>query len=155
MKMDASLPIFATTTGHGEIYSRPCQGVNREDASASIQQVLESTMLCSIGRLLERAKARRLGAAASVFTNVHLNRPLAEQLPIDEIFLYSAMGDEGMSPAAHFATDGLPHWLRNGVDFSTSIYSDSTTITARPQIASQLCRFVLCARAVYTPHTYD
>jgi Carbamoyltransferase N-terminus len=155
MKMDASLPIFATITGHGEIYSRPCQGVSREDASASIQQVLESTMLCSIGRLLERAKGRRLGAAAGVFTNVHLNRPLAEQLPIDEIFLYSAMGDEVCRWRHTLLLMDFHTGFRNGVDFSTSIYSDSTTITARPQIASQLCRFVLCARAVYTPHTYD
>jgi carbamoyltransferase len=56
------------------------KGVNREDASASIQQVLESTMLCSIGQLLERTKARHLGAAGGVFANVRLNRLLAEQL---------------------------------------------------------------------------
>jgi len=57
------------------------KGVSREDASASIQQALERTMLCSIGRL----KARHLGLAGGVFANVRLNRVLADRLPIDEI----------------------------------------------------------------------
>jgi carbamoyltransferase len=90
-------------------------GVSREDASASIQQVLESTMLRSIARLLERNKARHLGLAGGVFANVRLNRLLAEQLPIDEIFIFPAMGDEGMPAGGALCyllqRDGLPRWL--------------------------------------------
>lgn len=71
-------------------------GVSREDASASIQQVLEDTMLRSVKRLLQRHKARYLGVAGGVFANVRLNRVLADRLPIEEIFIYPAMGDEGM-----------------------------------------------------------
>jgi carbamoyltransferase len=89
--------------------------VSREDASASIQRVLESTMLCSIGRLLERTKAHHLGLAGGVFANVRLNRLLAEKLPIDEIFIYPAMGDEGMPAGGALCyllqRDGLPYWL--------------------------------------------
>src|SRR5262249_43076848 len=89
--------------------------VSREDASASIQEVLESTMLRSIARLLERTKARHLGLAGGVFANVRLNRLLAEQLPIDEIFIYPAMGDEGMPAGGALCylleRDGLPYWL--------------------------------------------
>jgi carbamoyltransferase len=91
------------------------KGVSREDASASIQEVLERTMLCSIARLLERTKARHLGVAGGVFANVKLNRLLAEQLPIDEIFIFPAMGDEGMSAGGALCyllqRDGLAHWL--------------------------------------------
>src|SRR5262249_49675584 len=91
------------------------KGVSREDASASIQQVLESTMLRSIGRLLEFTKARHLGLAGGVFANVRLNRLLAEKLPIDEIFIYPAMGDEGMPAGGALCyllqRDGLSHWL--------------------------------------------
>jgi carbamoyltransferase len=91
------------------------KGVSREDASASIQEVLECTMLRSITRLLERTKARHLGVAGGVFANVKLNRLLAEQLPIDEIFIFSAMGDEGMSAGGALCyllqRDGLAHWL--------------------------------------------
>ncbi len=89
--------------------------VSREDASASIQLVLESTMLRSVARLLERHKTRHLGLAGGVFANVRLNRVLAERLPIDEIFIYPAMGDEGMPVGGALSyllqRDGLPHWL--------------------------------------------
>ena len=91
------------------------KGVSREDASASIQQVLESTLVCSIGRLLQRTKARHLGLAGGVFANVRLNRLLAEKLPIDEIFIYPAMGDDGMPAGGALCyllqRDGLPRWL--------------------------------------------
>ena len=91
------------------------KGVSREDASASIQEVLECTILRSITRLLERTKARHLGVAGGVFANVKLNRLLAEQLPIDEIFIFPAMGDEGMSAGGALCyllqRDGLAHWL--------------------------------------------
>jgi carbamoyltransferase len=90
--------------------------VSREDASASIQKVLEDTMRCSIARLLERHKARRLGVAGGVFANVRLNRVLAEGLPVDEIFIFPAMGDEGMPAGGALShllqRDGLPHWLK-------------------------------------------
>jgi carbamoyltransferase len=91
------------------------QGVSREDAAASIQKVLEDTMLLSVERLLERHKARHLGVAGGVFANVRLNRVLAEKLPIDEIFIYPAMGDEGMPAGGALCylrqRDGLAHWL--------------------------------------------
>ena len=89
--------------------------VSREDASASIQKVLEDTMLLSINRLLERHKTRRLGLAGGAFANVRLNRLLAEKLPIEEIFVYPAMGDEGMPAGGALCyllqRDGLRHWL--------------------------------------------
>jgi carbamoyltransferase len=90
--------------------------VSKEDASASIQKVLEDTMLHSVSRLLERHKARRLGVAGGIFANVRLNRTLAERLPIDEIFIYPAMGDEGMPAGGALCyllqRDGLPAWLK-------------------------------------------
>jgi carbamoyltransferase len=90
-------------------------GVSREDASASIQKVLEDTMLLSVRRLLKRWEARRLGLAGGAFANVRLNRVLAENLPIDEIFIFPAMGDEGMPAGGALCyllqRDGLRHWL--------------------------------------------
>jgi carbamoyltransferase len=89
--------------------------VSREDASASIQKVFEDTMLLSIGRLLDRHKSRHLGLAGGAFANVRLNRLLAERLPIDEIFIYPAMGDEGMPAGGALCyllqRDGLARWL--------------------------------------------
>ena len=90
--------------------------VSKEDASASIQKVLEDTMLLSVSRLLERHKARHLGVAGGIFANVRLNRTLAERLPIDEIFIYPAMGDEGMPAGGALCyllqRDGLPAWSK-------------------------------------------
>ena len=87
----------------------------REDVAASIQKVLEDTMLTSVRRLLQRYPARRLGLAGGVFANVRLNRVLAEQLPLDEIFIYPAMGDDGMPVGGALAyllqRDGLSRWL--------------------------------------------
>lgn len=90
-------------------------GVRREDVAASIQQVLEDTMLRSVVRLLERHKTRHLGLAGGVFANVRLNRVLAERLPLDEIFIFPAMGDEGMPAGGALCyllqRDGLARWL--------------------------------------------
>ena len=91
-------------------------GISREDVAASIQQVLEDTMLRSVARLLDRHKARHLGLAGGVFANVRLNRVLAERLPLDQIFVFPAMGDEGMPAGGALCyllqRDGLAHWLK-------------------------------------------
>ena len=72
-------------------------------------------MLRSVERLLRRHPARHLGVAGGVFANVRLNRILAEKLPLDEIFVFPAMGDEGMPAGGALCyllqRDGLPHWL--------------------------------------------
>jgi carbamoyltransferase len=70
--------------------------VKREDAAASVQKVVEDLMLTSVRRLLERYPARKLGLAGGLFANVRLNQLLAEKLPIDEIFVFPPMGDEGL-----------------------------------------------------------
>jgi carbamoyltransferase len=92
------------------------KSVSREDAAASIQQVLEDTMLRSVARLLQRHPARHLGVAGGVFANVRLNRVLAEKLPLDEIFVFPAMGDEGMPAGGALCyllqRDGAAHWLK-------------------------------------------
>ena len=101
-----------------EIYAfmnKLASGCSREDMAASMQTVLEETMLTSMGRLLARHPARHLGVAGGVFANVKLNRVLAERLPIDEIFIFPAMGDEGLPVGGALAyllrRDGLPRWL--------------------------------------------
>ena len=88
----------------------------REDVAASIQKVLEDTMLLSVRRLLERHPARHLGVAGGIFANVRLNRALAEQLDLDEIFVFPPMGDEGLPVGGSLAyllqRDGIAHWLK-------------------------------------------
>ena len=87
----------------------------RENAAASVQALLEHCIRQSVSRLLETHKVRRLGLAGGVFANVRLNRLLAENLPIDEVFVVPPMGDDGLviGGVLQFLLerDGLPAWL--------------------------------------------
>lgn len=93
------------------------RSLSREDYAASVQQVLEDVMLLSTERLLARHPSRHLGVSGGVFANVKLNRLLAEKLPIDEIFIFPAMGDDGLPVGGALAfllqRDGLKVWLDN------------------------------------------
>jgi carbamoyltransferase len=79
--------------------------------------VLEDVMLLSIRRLLARHPSRNLGLSGGIFANVKLNRLLAETLPLDEIFVFPAMGDEGLAVGGVLChllrRDGLKTWLSN------------------------------------------
>jgi carbamoyltransferase len=89
--------------------------LSREDAAASIQQVLEDTMLLSIRRLRDGHPTCRLGLAGGIFANVKLNRRLAEELALEEIFVFPPMSDEGLPAGGALAyllqRDGMPRWL--------------------------------------------
>jgi carbamoyltransferase len=91
------------------------QGNAREDVSASVQLLLENVILESVGRILKRHPMRYLGLAGGVFANVRLNQRLAEELPLDEVFVYPAMSDQGLAAGAVLefllARDGMKRWL--------------------------------------------
>lgn len=91
------------------------QGAKREDVAASIQALLENTIFDSVQRLIHKTGSRKLGLAGGVFANVRLNRVLAEGLPLDEVFIFPAMGDEGLPVGAALEflmqRDGLGAWL--------------------------------------------
>ena len=101
-------------------------GHGRETVAASIQHFLEETMLVSVGRLLEKSGSRRLGVSGGVFANVRLNQRLAEELPVDEIFIYPAMSDAGLAAGGALRylldRDGLETWLANRWRFDALYY---------------------------------
>jgi len=94
-----------------------CEGKDRETIAASIQKVAEDFMLQSVGWWMRRTGARKLALAGGLFANVRLNRLLAESLPLDEIFIFPAMGDDGLPVGAGLAflhaRDGTEIWLRH------------------------------------------
>ena len=111
-----------------------CKGNGRETIAASIQKVIEDLTLRSLTFWLERVGARHLALAGGLFANVRLNRLIAETLPLDDVFIFPAMGDEGLPIGAALSfllrRDGLASWLGQrrhlenlylGRDFSTSI----------------------------------
>jgi carbamoyltransferase len=93
-----------------------CRGVSRENIAASIQKLVEDIIARAVGHWLERTSMRRLALAGGLFANVRLNRLLAESLPVDEIFIFPAMGDDGLAVGAGLCflrdRDGLATWLR-------------------------------------------
>jgi carbamoyltransferase len=93
-----------------------CRGHNRETIAASIQKVVEDFTIRSLTYWLDRTRARRIAMAGGLFANVRLNRLIAETLPVDEVFIFPAMGDEGLSVGAALSfllgRDGLATWLK-------------------------------------------
>ncbi|MSO89060.1 MAG: hypothetical protein EXQ89_03710 [Rhodospirillaceae bacterium] len=91
------------------------EGQKPQDVAASIQKLLEDLILGSVTRLLERHPVRHLGLGGGVFANVRLNRLLAERTPVDEIFVFPAMSDDGLAVGAVLEflleRDGLAVWL--------------------------------------------
>ena len=94
--------------------------LSKEDYSASVQQVLEDTMLLSFERLLDKHPAKHLGLSGGVFANVKLNRLLAEKFGLDEVFVFPAMGDDGLPVGGALGfllrRDGLETWLKSRRD---------------------------------------
>ena len=82
--------------------------------AASIQKLLEDCILLSVRRFLKRAGSRHLALAGGIFANVRLNRLLCEETDIDEIFIYPAMGDEGLAVGGaleyFLSRDGFSRW---------------------------------------------
>jgi carbamoyltransferase len=77
--------------------------------------VAEDFTVQSVRWWLKRTGARRLALAGGLFANVRLNRLLAETLPLDEVFIFPAMGDDGLSVGCALAflqqRDGTAAWL--------------------------------------------
>jgi carbamoyltransferase len=87
----------------------------RENAAASIQQVLEDLISTVTTRLIERHGTSNLGLAGGVFANVRLNKALAERPEVEELFVFPPMGDEGLAIGGPLCftlrKDGLEAWL--------------------------------------------
>ena len=117
-RVDESGRVHSTFAGfsHMKRFMRQlAKTTRREDLAASIQKVLEDTMLRSVEILLAHYPSKHLGLAGGVFANVRLNRLLAERLGLDEIFIFPAMGDEGLPVGSALIylqeRDGLKSWL--------------------------------------------
>jgi carbamoyltransferase len=80
----------------GELALSVCRELSPADAAASIQEALEVLMTRSISALQKRTGLRNLAVGGGVYANVRLNRHLLENTAADAIFIFPAMGDEGL-----------------------------------------------------------
>ena len=84
---------FPTTGAMRERFRRSAAATTRENAAASVQALLEwghprvGARGCSIAPACDGS-----ALAGGVFANVRLNRLLAENLPVDEVFVVPADG---------------------------------------------------------------
>ncbi len=75
-------------------------GLAREDIAASIQVASEAVVVGWLQALLKKHPARHLALSGGVFSNVRLNQLVAALPGIDEVFVFPAMGDEGLPVGA-------------------------------------------------------
>jgi len=106
---------FKSFTDIEETIADICRGHDRETIAASIQAVVEDFICRAVGHWLAVTKTRHLALAGGLFSNVRLNQRLAETLPVDEIFVFPAMGDDGLAVGSALCflreRDGLATWL--------------------------------------------
>jgi carbamoyltransferase len=117
----------------------------REDIAASVQAVAVEVSLKAVGRIVERAKLRRLCVAGGLFANVRINEVLARTLGLDELFVYPAMTDQGQ-PAGGvleflLARDGEARWLAERRRLDTLYYGRdySGAIDKALSVAGAVC----------------
>ena len=105
--------------------------VSPEDAAASIQQLLEDLITQSVQIYLDRTGSRHLCLAGGVFANVALNRRLAELPGVDSVFIFPAMGDEGLPVGGALdyllRRDGLEVWNKQRRPLSTPLWGGDFT----------------------------
>ena len=72
------------------------EGLSREDVAASIQVAAEKIVVNWVNQLIALKPVKYIGLSGGVFSNVKLNQCIAELEGIDEVFVFPAMGDEGL-----------------------------------------------------------
>jgi carbamoyltransferase len=155
---------FANDVAMQEFIFDVCRGHRKEVIAASIQQITEDLMLRSVGAWLKRSGSRRLGLSGGLFANVRLNRLLAEQTDLDEIFVFPPMSDGGLPIGLGLAyllrRDGLDVWLKRryrlenlylGRDYGTEIdeaLSSAAGVCALPGPSDEVATAMLLAGEV-------
>ncbi len=79
---------------------RVLDGVPREDIAAAAQRRLEEVVTSLVRHAARRTGLRRVALAGGVFANVRLNQAVAALDEVDEVYVYPAMGDEGLGLGA-------------------------------------------------------
>src|SRR5262245_30617229 len=91
-----------------------CKRLSREDAAASVQEATERLICDAIDKYLRRTGLDDVAMSGGIFANVRLNRAVLETTPAKRVFIFPAMGDEGLPVggclAYLHARDGAATW---------------------------------------------
>ncbi len=91
--------------------ARQLQGFSREDIAATAQRRLEEVVTGLVRQASRRTGLNRIALAGGVFANVKLNQKIAAMEEIEEIYIYPAMGDEGLALGAALYAAGKGGYL--------------------------------------------
>lgn len=87
-------------------------GVPREDIAATAQRRLLEVVTELVSNALRVTGRRSVALAGGVFANVRLNQAIAELPGVDQVFVFPAMGDEGLGVGAAWWTAMTRHGAR-------------------------------------------
>lgn len=97
-----------------EFAEQICRTLSREDAAASVQSALEQIICTAIERLVRSTGKTSVAMGGGVFANVRLNRMVLENTGAERVFIFPAMGDEGLPVGCclHYLLqrDGIAEW---------------------------------------------
>jgi carbamoyltransferase len=93
-----------------------CARLSREDAAASVQEATERVIGKAVNALQVRTGLCDLALGGGVFANVRLNRMMLENTAADRVFIFPAMGDDGLPIGGALLylleRDGASAWQR-------------------------------------------
>jgi carbamoyltransferase len=93
-----------------------CARLSREDAAASVQEATERLVCDAVAKYLRRAGHDAAALSGGIFANVRLNRAILETTPARRVFVFPAMGDEGLPVGGCLlylhTRDGAQTWHR-------------------------------------------
>jgi carbamoyltransferase len=91
-----------------------CRRLSREDAAASVQAATEHVVCRAVETLVRNTGLTSVALGGGVFSNVRLNRAVLETTAAKRVFIFPAMGDEGLPVGACLLylreRDGPEHW---------------------------------------------
>jgi len=94
-----------------------CKRLSREDAAASVQAATEHVVCRAVDTLVRTSGLASVALGGGVFSNVKLNRAVLETTAAKSVFVFPAMGDEGLPVGACllylYERDGAHKWIAN------------------------------------------
>jgi carbamoyltransferase len=95
---------FRLPTGQDPLFERELAARHsREDVAAAYQRVLEDVVSEYVGRWVARLGVTDVACAGGVFANVKMNQRIAALPGLEQVFVFPAMGDDGVGAGAAYA----------------------------------------------------